>query len=449
MQIMRCVTRLVRSYLEGPGARSVALGRIAVAVSLLLVLARHVDTPLYAGRQPAELYHPVGAALLVAIGMITPALLYALLALASVATLAALVGWYARVTFAVGYLSTLLLVSVSYSFTVTWSHGESATFLAGLPLLFARVGDAWSVDARRQVAPPLAPSGMMYGIPLRGAQAMLALYFFNAVYWKLTTTGLEWAFSDNLRQIFALRYLVIGDDPPWVVSLALDHPWIAQAMAVGNLVLQATPMLLLPLLRWRAAQVLAAAAFIMEALGLTVVMGLFGGEMIPLGVLFLTVDRQRVADGLAASSAALGRRVQGSFRIPVVRVVGLVVAVCVAAQAFIAWSRYDHVLRSYPFTATPMYSGRYGPVTHRLSIEMRPGPPVEFRERVRLLYTGDLTARDALRRRAEQINAEHVGRYGKSLDEMTIRREAWDITDGQAHVVTSTVLFSWSPGTDS
>ncbi|NJP32597.1 hypothetical protein [Micromonospora thermarum] len=433
----------MRMYLAMPGPRSIALARVAVAGSLLLVLARHVDTPLLAGRQPPELYRPVGVAMLIGQGMISPTLLHLLLGLAGVTVLAALVGLYARTTFAVGYFSTLILVSVSYSFSVPWSHGENATFLAGLPLLFAPLGDAWSLGPRR-TAP--AASGARYGVPLRGAQAMLALYFFNAVYWKLKTTGPEWAFSDNLQNIFAIRYLVIGEHPPWVVTLALQQPWIAQAMAASNLIFQATPFIMLPLLRWRGPQLLAAAAFTMEAAGLTAVMGLFGGEMIPLGLIFLSVDRGRTVAAAAVPVPTRAQPVRSSRRLGAVHAVGLIVATCLTVQTTIAWSRYDYFLRSYPFTATAMYSGRYGPITHRLSVEMRPNPPAVFRERVRLLYTGQLTDQALLLRRAKQIDAEHRSLYGRPLDQIVIRTETWDVTGGAAHVVSSTVVLAWRPG---
>jgi hypothetical protein len=419
------------------------VARIAMALSLLLILRRHLQTPLFASNQPTALFRPIGVVKLLGHGVVTQPVLYGLLVVATVAAVFLPVGRFARVAMWIAFMATLTLVSVSYSFTLPWSHGECVTFLAGLPLLFARTGDAWSLDApRRATAPATAPAaapaaaparGLAYGVPLRGAQAMLAVYFLNAFYWKMTTSGIDWALSDNLRNIFALRFLVLGQQPPWIVSAALTRPNLTHLMALGNLTAQATPALMLPLLLWRPCQVIAAGAWFAETIGLSTVMMLFGWEMVPLGLLFLDFDRgnaemkapTRWFPALAASIAAL-----------------------VSAQIATAWSKADLHQLMYPLTSTSMYSQLHGPIQKRLTITTRPALPTEFERHVVLTYTGALSAgaRCVALRRATSINAEYTARYGHPLRSIAVRLDTWDVTGARARVVSSKPIATWRAG---
>lgn len=463
----------VRRYLGDAGPRSAALARIAVSLSLLLVLAHHLDTPLLAGGQPAALYRPVGVAWLTPHALVTRATLTVLLVTALAATIAALVGWYSRCAYAVAYLGTLTLVSVSYSFSMAWSHGENVTFLAGLPLLLAPLGDAWSADAARRAAAPPPPApltvappaaaltaaprlaaapptavarpaaaptttpgpGPRYGIPLRAAQALVALYFFHAVYGRLAATGTAWALSDNLRHILALRFLVVGEAPPWLARQALAHGGLARALAATDLLLQAAPVCLLPLLRHRAARLVSAGAVTAVGVGWTTVLGLFGGEAIPLGALFLRAGG-RVFPGPLAPGRWPWR----------VRVTAGLVGAAVLAQAGAGWAGADR-RRAYPFTATAVYPRLYGPVEYRLAVRTRPVLSPALRDRVRLLYTGPVANRCVAWQRAGRIDAEYRALHGRSLEEVTVWAQRWDVTGGRAAVLGTVPWVTWRPGT--
>ncbi|HEX5740393.1 MAG TPA: hypothetical protein VFY17_02425 [Pilimelia sp.] len=482
----------VRRYLGDAGPRGTAVARIAVSLSLLLVLAHHLDTPVLAAGQPAALYRPVGAAWLVPHAHVTPATLGALLVVALAATVAALVGWHTRGAYAVAYLGTLTLVSVSYSFSMAWSHGEAVTFLAGLPLLLAPLGDAWSADAARRATataarcpaatppaamsaippaaasatppaaasatptastaapaggdpptaaptggpPPAVPaSGPRYGIPLRGAQALVALYFFHVLYGRLAAAGTAWALSENLRHILSLRFLVVGEAPPWLARQALDHGGLARALAAADLLLLAAPLCLLPLLRHRTARLLAAGAVTAVALGWTTVYGLFGGEAVPLGALFL-----RVGGTAAPRPSAPG---QWPWR---VRATAALVGAAVLAQAGAGWAGGERRLRAYPFTATAVYPRLYGPVEYRLTVRTRPVLSPALRDRVRLLYTGPVANRCVAWQRAGRIDAEYRAMHGRRLEEVTVWAQRWDVTGGRAAVLGTVPWVTWRPG---
>jgi hypothetical protein len=421
----------VTRFFAQPGARSAAVARIAMALSLLLILRRHLETPVFAASQPAALFRPIGVVKLLGHGVVSRPVLYGLLFVAAATAVLLLVGLFSRAAMWIAFTAALTLVSVSYSFTLPWSHGECVTFLAGLPLLFARLGDAWSLDARRRATAPAR--GLAYGVPLRGAQAMLAVYFLNAFYWKMTTSGIDWALSDNLRNIFALRFLVIGQQPPWIVSAALTRPSLTHLMALGNLAAQATPALMLPLLRWRPCQVIAAGAWFAETIGLSTVMMLFGWEMVPLGLLFLDFDRG-----------------QAEIRAPARWFPALAasIAVLVSAQIATAWSKADLHQLMYPLTSTSMYSQLHGPIEERLTITTRPALPTAFERRVRLIYTGALSAgaRCVALRRASSINAEYTARYGHPLRSIAVRLDTWDVTEDTARVVSSKPIATWRAG---
>jgi len=418
-------------FFAQPGARSAAVARIAMALSLLLILRRHLQTPVLASGQPIALFRPVGVAKFLGHGIAHRPSLYALLIVAVVAAAFLLAGRFTRTAMWISFTAALALVSVSYSFTLRWSHGECVTFLAGLPLLFGRLGDAWSLDSRRRGTAP--ERGLAYGVPLRGAQAMLAIYFLNAFYWKITTSGIDWALSDNLRSIFALRFLVIGQEPPWIVSEAMTRPNLTHLMALGNLTAQVTPALMLPLLRWRPFQVIAAGAWFAETIGLSAVMMLFGWEMVPLGLLFLDFDRGHA-----------------EIRVPArwFPAMAASVFVLVSAQIATAWTKADLHQLVYPFTSTSMYSRLHGPTEGRLSIETKPPLPTALRNRVRLVYSGALptSAKCVALQRASSINAEYSALYGHPLRFIDIRLDRWDVTAGKARVVSSEPIVAWRAG---
>ncbi len=125
-------------------------------------------------------------------------------------------------------------------------------------------GDAWSIrpSLRRAlrnvtrtpagpVAPVPAPSGALYGWPVRTAMITVALAYFFAGFQKWRYSGLPWVTSDNLRWI-----LYASSDsrahPDGLALFIADRPWLAHLLAAGSLLLESSfPLVLfLPRLRW-------------------------------------------------------------------------------------------------------------------------------------------------------------------------------------------------------
>ena len=68
--------------------------------------------------------------------------------------------------------------------------------------------------------------------------AVIATVYFLTGFQKLVTSGPEWVFSDNLRNVMYLAQLS-GRAPTDVVSgFIADHLWLAQLMAAGTLVIE-------------------------------------------------------------------------------------------------------------------------------------------------------------------------------------------------------------------
>ena len=197
----------VTAYLSDLGPRSAAVARIAIAFSLMLVLWQHIDTPEILHGQPVGLYQPVGIMKWFAPSPPTVVALKIIYAIAWAATAMMLFGIFSRLTSPLAFTASLVVVSASYGFEPAWNHGAVPTFLAHLALLPCPLGDRWSLDARWRAR--CERPRQSYTIPLRGAQWLVALFFFNAAYWKLSHSGLSWALSDNLRNIFADPLLLV------------------------------------------------------------------------------------------------------------------------------------------------------------------------------------------------------------------------------------------------
>ncbi|MFN7690143.1 MAG: hypothetical protein ACK5QU_03585, partial [Bacteroidota bacterium] len=58
-----------------------------------------------------------------------------------------ILGLFSRVSLVINFLANLLLISLSESFSVGWSHGYNMNLLAQMPFVFAPVGRLLSVDA--------------------------------------------------------------------------------------------------------------------------------------------------------------------------------------------------------------------------------------------------------------------------------------------------------------
>jgi hypothetical protein len=243
--------RLARRPVEwafGPGdPRQLAALRIGLCAVLVLRLATRTGVYLSLADQQPELYRPLSFMQMLE-RMPSRPVIAVCLALGIAAAVLAAAGLAARTTLAVALLAALLLNGM-YTSQGKVMHNDVLLVLCLVAIVFARHGDAWSLDARRR---PKAPEGgTAYGWPVRAAMLAIALGYLIAGLHKVAGSGgLGWASSDNMRWL-----LYVASDDQGVNPSALwiaEHPWAAHLGASGLLATECLffAVLLVPVLRW-------------------------------------------------------------------------------------------------------------------------------------------------------------------------------------------------------
>ena len=250
------MARLARRPLEwafGPGdPRQLAALRIGLCAVLLLRLAARTDAYLSLADQQPELYRPISFMTLLERMPARP-VIAAWLAVGIVAAALAIAGRYSRTALAIALLAALALNGM-YTTQGKVMHNDVLLVLCLVAIVFARHGDAWSLDARRRrrrgeaAVPAASPA---YGWPVRAAMLAIALGYLIAGLHKVAGSGgLGWASSDNMRW---LLYVASDDQAGNVAALWIaERPWAAHTGAYGLLATECLffTVLLAPWLRW-------------------------------------------------------------------------------------------------------------------------------------------------------------------------------------------------------
>ncbi len=241
---------LARRPLEwafGPGdPRQLAALRIGLCAVLLLRLVPRTDTYLSLADQQPELYRPLSFMTLLE-RMPSRPVISACLAIAIVAAALATVGFRSRTTLAIALLAALALNGM-YTAQGKVMHNDVLLMLCLGAIVFARHGDAWSLDARRKDRARPSPA---YGWPVKAAMLAIALGYLTAGLHKIAGSGgLGWATSDNMRWL-----LYVASDDQGANGAALwiaEHPLVAHLSAFGLLATECLFFLVLlaPRLRW-------------------------------------------------------------------------------------------------------------------------------------------------------------------------------------------------------
>ena len=152
-----------------------------------------------------------------------PALAVFVQTLAVFSALCAIAGVRARVALGVLAVTSFYLFSLSQLSGAVW-HDMHLLWMAAL-LAASPCDEALAFDRRGE--PPVSASER-YGWPLTLARLQLAtVYFFPGLH-KLLTSGLGWAYSDNLRNQLWWKWAEHGIQP----GLRVDHvPWLLHAGA--------------------------------------------------------------------------------------------------------------------------------------------------------------------------------------------------------------------------
>jgi hypothetical protein len=343
------VSRWQRYWFADGGRHAAAIVRIAIAVAVLMSLARLSTLSTLVA--PAPLYRPVGIWMVIG-RTAPPALLVDLLwLLAWGGTVAMLLGVFSRAATAVSFGAAVALAALSFSGSATWSHQYNVVFLAQAAFLGARGGDVLSVDAwlrHRRGLPALdVPGGYQWS--LRLVQLAVALMFAGAVFHKLLHGHgtLRWALSDNLRHHLLVRYDLAGLPRPVVVDWIIDDVWKYRIAALLNLATQLLPILACVLVRRPWLRAACGLAFVTETIALGLVIGLWNPHWFPLAAVFIDWDR------LLRRSSPAPRPVDWAPpRGP--RVFIAVFLVYEVLTSFIP--TLDQRLNTFPFSSFPMFA---------------------------------------------------------------------------------------------
>ena len=242
----------------GPGdPRQLAALRIGLCTVLLFRLVSRGDIYLALAEQSPELFRPLSFMTLFD-QMPARSVVGACLAVGIIAAALATAGLLARVMLPIAFAAATLLNGM-YTAQGKVMHNDVLLTLCLLAIVFARHGDAWSLDAwlarmrsrRRGATRPAASIGPAYGWPVRAAMIVVALAYLIAGLHKISGSGgLGWASSENMRWI-----LYLASDSQGHNAIALwiaDHAWLAHLSAYGLLAVECLFFLVLikPRLRW-------------------------------------------------------------------------------------------------------------------------------------------------------------------------------------------------------
>ena len=275
-----------------------------------------------------------------------------------------ILGLFSRVSLVINFLANLLLISLSESFSVGWSHGYNMNLLAQMPFVFAPVGRLLSVDAI--VKKRLFNKVDTYcnnGIYLWMTNFGIVGIFFNAFFWKIfsnrTSLNLNWAFSDNFRNQIISRYSLLGEEIPNYLLFLSNNEWAWQATAFLNLTCQALPFISLFLFKMPRLRLFFGFLFVIEEIGLMAIMQLYDYYWIPLILLF--VDWDYFLGKKQHLQEQNGRKITDAG--PVVYVLYNAYMVTYIVLAFqvlyyiFGWKvNSSHGINSYPFSCYSMYS---------------------------------------------------------------------------------------------
>jgi hypothetical protein len=277
-----------RDYWSAPGGRiSAGMLRIAIALSLLLMLRRIVD----AGTPSLNLYFKHGLWLLYP-GRPSAAVLAAVTAIAWGSGIAMLVGAFSRGAAVVSAIATMALAAYAASGKPTWSHTDVPPVLASLAFLGARGGDAVSLDAWYRAWRGRRRTAGAYQASIRLVQLTAAAVFVLAGFEKLRAGGptLAWALSDNLRNQLTTWFDSFGTPMTPVASWLVVEAWRYKLAACLNLVSQLCPVLAVIFVRRPWIRAVAGGMWCLEVIALGMVMGLWNLWWLPLAAVFVDWD---------------------------------------------------------------------------------------------------------------------------------------------------------------
>jgi hypothetical protein len=229
-------------------ARHIATLRIGLSLVLVARLLHH-DFHALAG-QPDGLFRPLSY-MKAFDAMPGETFTSALLMTALAGAICSAVGFRSHVALPVTTACSLILFGMTTS-SGKVMHNDALLLLCLLPLSMAPASKVWSVEAwfrRRSTHQPTVHGRVIASAwPFRVAVLLVCGAYFFAGLAKLTHSGLDWVFSDNMRWILYANS--DGRTVPNELSLFIaDHPWLARISGAGIVTVE----LAFPLVLWKPA----------------------------------------------------------------------------------------------------------------------------------------------------------------------------------------------------
>jgi len=158
--------------------------------------------------------------------------------------LACALGFATRPASVLAFVFGLYRLGLPHNFGKVHHFDAMIVLVLGV-MMFARLGDAWSLDVviarRRGRLPPIEASGE-YRWPVRAVWVIMALTFFAAGFSKLRHGGIDWVTSENMSVVLNQHAYLGSSHDPLSVDLSLflaRHPLVCSLIALGTVVVEA------------------------------------------------------------------------------------------------------------------------------------------------------------------------------------------------------------------
>jgi hypothetical protein len=353
----------VDRYFNRPSQISIEVARVVFGVCSLLIF--QVKQLVISGNQVhtgwnISNYYPKGILAIICPQVPSIETIDLWMSLQYLSSLFLIFGLFSRASLIVNFFCNLFLISLSESFSIAWSHGYNLNLLAQMPFIFAPVGRLFSVDFFiNKYLLKMVIKNSVNAMYVWMANLGIVAIFFNAFFWKILSDrqgiSLKWALSDNFRNQLIIRYSYLSEDIPGYLDFIVNSEFWYQFVAFLNLSFQALPFLSLFFIRKPIIRFILGFLFVIEEIGLALVMQLFDWYWIPLFLIFIDWDyflgrkesqNQSIFKGIKAK-LILGTYLAYTFAY-----------FSIAYNLYLKFGLYANGggINSYPFSTYSMYS---------------------------------------------------------------------------------------------
>lgn len=271
-----------------------------------------------------------------------------------------ILGVFSRLSTICAVFSGWILVSLQYSWGVPWSHGYNVVYLALLSTMFLPVGQFLSLDLilfprmTRKIYRLTRNNGWAVFMSV----GLVSLMYFNAFFYKVTTgRGLNWALTDSLRNYIIERYLIYyHTDIPSHLQWIVDNEWAWKGLALGNLFVQGVAIFGIFWFHRPWHRLVLGVLFIMETLGLGVVMDLWMSKWFLIFVFYVDWDffLKQLSPRLAEIQSKTFLSSSKKLKTRYIAIASIVLAFQVVVS-FDTGHKVERTLKPYPFSGFPMF----------------------------------------------------------------------------------------------